>query len=149
MPANIIKHMEVVWKIAEEIAQIQKDKGIKIDIKALKTASLLHDIFKTDKRGNHANLAYNYFMQKKKPNIASIILKHDFDCILADDPKERPTTIEEKILYYADKRVLHDKIVSIEERLEDGVKRYFNGKPPENEKEYYEAIKTLETELLK
>ena len=33
-------------------------------------------------------------------------------------------SLEEICVYYADKRALHDKLVTIEERLMDGAKRY-------------------------
>ena len=39
------------------------------------------------------------------------------------DEKEKPDTWEEKLLYYADKRVMHDKIVPLKERLAEGHKR--------------------------
>ena len=35
----------------------------------------------------------------------------------------RPTSWEEKLAYYADMRVMHDKIVPLKDRLEDGHKR--------------------------
>ena len=42
---------------------------------------------------------------------------------------ERDLTWEEKIVYYADKRVMHDKIVPLKERLEEAHKRniHFHG----------------------
>ena len=39
------------------------------------------------------------------------------------DEKEKPRSREEKLLYYADKRVMHDKIVSLKDRLAEGHKR--------------------------
>ncbi len=39
------------------------------------------------------------------------------------DEKEKPDTWEEKLLYYADKRVMHDKIVPLKDRLAEGHKR--------------------------
>jgi len=39
------------------------------------------------------------------------------------DEKEKPTTWEEKLVYYADKRVMHDRIVPLKERLEEAHKR--------------------------
>ena len=39
------------------------------------------------------------------------------------DEKEKPKTWEEKLVYYADKRVMHERIVSLKERLADGHKR--------------------------
>jgi len=39
------------------------------------------------------------------------------------DEKVRPETWEEKLLYYADMRVMHDKIVPLKQRLAEGHKR--------------------------
>ena len=39
------------------------------------------------------------------------------------DEKERPDTWEEKLLYYADMRVMHDKIVPLKQRLTESHKR--------------------------
>lgn len=148
VPQNIIHHMEAVWEVAKGIAENLVQRGEKINLEALKRACLLHDICKINKGADHANSAYKYLIQLNENEIAVIIKKHEFDCILAENLADRPQSLEEKILYYADKRVLHDKVVSIEERLEDGIQRYFNGIPPENEKAYLKSIKELERELL-
>jgi len=39
------------------------------------------------------------------------------------DEKTRPNSWEEKLVYYADKRVMHSKIVPLRERLKEGHKR--------------------------
>jgi len=55
------------------------------------------------------------------PELALVIKRHRYMAIL--DEKEKPRTWEEKIVYYADKRVMHDRIVSLKERLEESHKR--------------------------
>ena len=47
------------------------------------------------------------------------IRKHAYKAVISDDPDMRPLTREEKIVTYADKRVAHNKIVSLEERFEE------------------------------
>ena len=39
------------------------------------------------------------------------------------DESEKPQSWEEKLLYYADKRVMHETIVSLKDRLTEGHKR--------------------------
>jgi hypothetical protein len=39
------------------------------------------------------------------------------------DGDDRPETWEEKLVYYADKRVMHEKIVPLQERLDEGHRR--------------------------
>ena len=81
--------------------------------------------------------------------MATIIRKHDFRSLIAAADEDRPQTLEEKILYYADKRVCHDRIVSLKRRLEDGRKRYFpDGKIPVHDRMIAQKLRTLEKELL-
>ncbi|MFA5054216.1 MAG: tRNA (adenosine(37)-N6)-threonylcarbamoyltransferase complex ATPase subunit type 1 TsaE [Parcubacteria group bacterium] len=55
----------------------------------------------------------------------------------------RRVTIEQKLLYYADKRVKIDEVVSLEERLRDFTERYSrNGYLAESDAWYQEARKT-------
>ena len=68
---------------------------------------------------------------------------------MAVSKNDRPQTLEEKILYYADKRVCHDRIVTIKKRLEDGRKRYFpDGNIPSDEIHIVQKLYQLEKELL-
>ncbi|MHC5076874.1 MAG: hypothetical protein ACYTFM_10645, partial [Planctomycetota bacterium] len=53
--------------------------------------------------------------------LASLIRKHKYMGML--DKERRPSTWEEKIIFYADMRVMHDKIAPLKERLEEGHKR--------------------------
>jgi hypothetical protein len=52
--------------------------------------------------------------------MANLVEKHDFSQI--DNLK----TLEEKILYYADKRVYENKIVSLQTRIDESRKKYPN-----------------------
>jgi tRNA threonylcarbamoyl adenosine modification protein YjeE len=52
---------------------------------------------------------------------------------------------EEKVLYYADKRALHDTFVSVQERLVDGSKRYQQEASPELNEKVFLLEKILET----
>ena len=58
-----------------------------------------------------------------EPIIGKIIRKHNFICILDETPNGL-NSWEEKLLYYADKRVRHDQLVSLQDRLNDLKKRY-------------------------
>jgi hypothetical protein len=50
------------------------------------------------------------------------------------DEKDYPETWEEKLLYYADKRVMHDKIMPLKQRLAEGHKRnvHLHGSPTQS-----------------
>lgn len=67
----------------------------------------------------HEEAAYEILSDMGEGRLATLIKSHRFSNILEDGLK----TWEEKILYYADKRVEGDEIVTLEKRLEEGKKR--------------------------
>jgi uncharacterized protein len=150
IPPHIVNHSIVVAKLAVFLAQKLKEQGESIDIRLTESASLLHDIVRIcdikeldySRIGRpvtaedkvkwqqlqekyehipHEDAAYD-ILKDKYPALALTIRKHRYTALL--DEKEKPVTWEEKLLYYADKRVMHDKIVSLEERLSEGHKRH-------------------------
>jgi len=68
----------------------------------------------------HEDAAYE-ILRGKYPVLALTIKKHRYMAML--DEKTRPSTWEEKLVYYADMRVMHDKIVPLKTRLREGHKR--------------------------
>lgn len=151
VPSHIVKHSIAVAKVAVFLAERLKEKGIAVDVNLVDRACLLHDIFRIcdfKQSGNsrfeqkitqkskskqqqikaHEDVAYD-FLKEKYPALALTVKKHRYTALL--DEKERPTTWEEKLVYYADKRVMHDRIVSLRERLEEAHKR---NAPPHNPK---------------
>jgi len=137
---NIIAHMEKVAKFALNLCEKFEKRGHKIDKKSVISACLLHDVlrycdFKTipDKspeiwakiRKKYNEIGHEKAMAKilKKnghSKIANLVEKHDF--FKVDNLK----TIEEKIVFYSDKRVDHDKVVSLKKRFKEGRKRNFS-----------------------
>ncbi|MBT4917693.1 hypothetical protein HN709_04645 [Candidatus Peregrinibacteria bacterium] len=166
VPMHIVKHMQKVAQVCEAIAMELERQGCKIDTKTLIMAAKLHDSlriidFKTFdpekfpydfpksdleawkqirekyKGMPHEETLANE-MTKESPEIAGLIRKHGFYAI--DSLKNW----EEKILYYADKRVREDEIVSLEERFIDGRKRNFD-----KEKHDFKKIKAIEEKVFK
>ncbi len=149
VPPHIVNHSMVVAKLAVFLAQKLKEKGEAVDLNLVRGACLLHDIAKIcdfkeldcnrfgqpvpaeDKEKwrrlrekykgiPHEHAAYD-ILKEKYPALAMAVKKHRYLDILNEN--EKPDTWEEKLVYYADKRVLHDKIVTLEERLTEGHKR--------------------------
>ncbi len=118
-PEHIVRHCEVSADLAVEIAKKHFANGTPVDIDFVHRACLLHDILRLNGRG-HEEAAYEY-LKDDYPHLAIAIRKHAYKSLLDDEL--RPCTIEEKIVYYADKRVMHDKVVPLMERLEDGHRR--------------------------
>lgn len=94
--------------------------------------ALLHDIAKTPCLRNgcdHAREGAEICRQLGYPEIASIVGEHVV--LKSHDEKlwSRGVFSAGEIIYYADKRVRHEEIVSLEDRLEYILEHYGNGDP--------------------
>ncbi|HUU18295.1 MAG TPA: HD domain-containing protein [Sedimentisphaerales bacterium] len=149
VPPHIVKHSLTVAKLAVFLAQRLKEKGIKLDVNLVDRACLLHDIVRIcnikeldysrfeqpvtaeDKakwqqlREKYEGVPHEYaaydILKDKYPALALTIKKHRYIGMLNE--KEKPNTWEEKLVFYADMRVMHDEIVPLEERLTEAHKR--------------------------
>lgn len=174
VPLHVRRHCAAVANFAVKLGEQLKAAGEKIDLDLLRHAALLHDMFrvidfkKFDLRNwpdktteediafwealrkkyagrGHEEVAFEILRERGFPEVAEVILKHRYLQI-----KEGFDRWEEKLLYYADKRTLHDTTVSLKERLEEGRQR----NAPETigtaeSKEIDEKIFALEAEILK
>lgn len=148
VPSEIIRHCIAVSRLACEIAKKLESKGKRINMELLDRACLLHDIGKLEsieKGGRHEQIGYNILVKHGLKEIAEVIRKHPLHYI--SDLKNQPKTWEEKILYYADKRVINHKIAPLKKRLEDLYKRY--PQHADSIKKAEPLILKLEKELLR
>ena len=149
VPSHILSHSLAVAKLAVFLTEKLKEKGVTVNVDHVDRACLLHDIVRIcdfkeldysrfnetvsdeDKAKwnqirqryhnlGHEDAAYE-ILKEKYPVLALTVKKHRYMAMLYED--ERPTSWEEKLVYYADMRVMHDKIVPLKDRLEDGHKR--------------------------
>jgi len=149
VPPHIVSHCRAVAKLAVFLAQRLNENSAVIDIELLDRAGLLHDIMRVFdfperdynlfeqnipaeekvkwrrlrakyKTMTHEDAAYDV-LKERYPTLALTIKRHRYMAML--DEKDRPETWEEKLLYYADMRVMHDEIVPLRERLAEGHKR--------------------------
>ena len=87
---------------------------------------------------HHEAAVSRFLIGQGFPELAEIVRVHGLT--LADATR---VTIEQRLLYYADKRVKIDEVVSLEERLRDFTERYSHlGKLRESDAWYDEARKT-------
>jgi len=119
-PSNVVEHCKIVCKVAEEITDKLIENGIKVNKKLVTAAALLHDIER--EKVDHIKEGITLIKNLGFPEVAEVMRKHSLHGI--EDENRQPKTIEEKIVFYADKRVKGNEIVSIEERFEDLRKRY-------------------------
>jgi uncharacterized protein len=114
---NIKAHSIMVKKVAALLAGNLCDAGEKLRLDVVTAGALMHDIGKTlclNSSEDHAKKGKEICLENQLHEIADIVAEH---IILAEYDPNNPVS-EKEIVYYADKRVNHDKIVSLEERME-------------------------------
>ena len=127
MLENIRAHSVMVEKVAYSIGLGIRDAGFSISLQKVTAGALMHDIGKTmclNSNDNHAEVGRKICIQNHFNEIADIVEEH---IRLKNYEPDQPVC-EKEIIYYADKRVNHDKIVSIEERLDYLIERYAKGR---------------------
>lgn len=148
MLPNIIEHSIQVKEVSVLIYENLKEKN-SLNLDLIIASALLHDIAKTssiiNKELRHDLKGGEILRKLGYDEIAEIVESH---VMFSGFDPDGPVT-EKEIIYYADKRVMHDQIVSIDSRIEDLVERY--GKTEEikkmiiNNKKF---VKSLEDKIL-
>lgn len=141
VPENIVVHLKAVCDFSLKVCDILERKGISVNRDLVAAGALLHDIKKVD---SEDHIIEGSFLIKSLgfPQVAEIIKKHGLAHLNEDEFV--PKTREEKIVFYSDKRVKNDRIVSVEERFEYIKQRY----KKEDVKKEIEFTKKIEKELL-
>ena len=120
---NIKAHSVLVARVARLIATALLDAGECISVKKTTAAALLHDIGKTaclNSDRDHAEIGRQICIQNSLDEIADIVGQH----VRLRDYSLNKNCSETEIVYYADKRVIHDEVVTLRERLSYILERY-------------------------
>ena len=122
MQPHIVLHSLQVMNVALAITDNLRS-GVAVNRELVMAASLLHDIRKTRSitTKEHHDLSGGVLLRELGfPSVAEVVEQHVriHHLNLAGRLEER------EIVYYADKRVLHDTIVTVEERISDLITRY-------------------------
>jgi len=141
VPDNIIAHSKKVCGVAVKVANLLDKRKIRINKELVIAGALLHDVKKLSPN-DHVVEGYKFIKSLGFPEVAVLIKKHG----LANLDKEEfaPITWEEKVVFYADKRVTNDKVVSLDERFKYIKQRYKS----ENIEQELKFTKNIEKELL-
>lgn len=126
MLENIKAHSIMVEKVANIIAMEIKKTGSDISMEMITAGALMHDIGKTpclNTRADHAAMGSRICIENDLEEIAEIVREH----VIIDGFDPEGDVNEKEIIYYADKRINHDKLVSLDERLEYLIVRYAKG----------------------
>ena len=175
LPEHVARHCDAVGAFAKQLGEELLRRGVVVRIEALRCAGELHDLLRfvdfRKKLPPYLRGVYPEILEKDQavwnelgktypsPHeeacarfledhgyraLATIIRPHGLSTI--DHPEEL-RTIEQKLLFYSDKRIRFDQIVSLDERFEDFMKRYGEGQESEQANRWREKTRQLEEEL--
>ncbi len=132
---NIREHSIIVARVAELLARGMLAVGKEVSLDKTIAGALLHDIAKTaclDCNDNHAAMGREVCLKHGFDEIADIVGEH----VVLKNGVPDNCCCERELVYYADKRVKHDQVVSLDERLDYILERYGQDNPS-----LFEAIK--------
>jgi putative nucleotidyltransferase with HDIG domain len=128
MMEHIVRHSLQVCRVAELLVEQLDAKGRKLNRDLVQAAALLHDITKTRSLTTgeqHSESGHDLLVDRGYAEVGDIVRQHvKLDMYFGSDAPS-----EAEIVNYADKRVLHDRIVSLDERMAYILERY--GATPE------------------
>ncbi|MBI1812373.1 tRNA (adenosine(37)-N6)-threonylcarbamoyltransferase complex ATPase subunit type 1 TsaE [Candidatus Peregrinibacteria bacterium] len=168
---HIAAHCDAVAAFADRCAQLLiETRAMIVRREALHCAARVHDLFRSidfrdgaspegfrateEERerwrslkerysGVHHEAACEKFLRERGyEQLGTIVAAHGLTLPPSDE-----ATIEQKLLFYADKRVAVDRIVSLEERFADFARRYGNTSLTVAVKDWFERTKAVEREL--
>lgn len=125
--SKVVEHCKAVAKVATEIAEACKKKGLDVDVKLVEIGALLHDIGRSKTHSvHHAIIGAEIARSLELPNaVIAIIERHVGGGITREEAKKlgwpikeySPQTLEEKIVSYADKLIEGSEKVPIERTI--------------------------------
>jgi len=150
---NIRAHSFVVARVAETLVdglhRTGKSPGPLPDKEEVIVGALLHDIAKTlcIKTGcRHAEIGQQICLDLGYPELSEIVAEHVILKNFAADLYARGIFGTKEMVYYADKRVRHDQVVSLDGRLEYILERYGENNPVKEQLIRQNFNKTIELE---
>ena len=129
MLPNIREHSFRVMEVAVFLGEALAEAGFDLFLPLVTVGALLHDLGKTQCLGtlmNHAELGAGILEDLGYPQVAQVVREHVH--LHSDISDIRPLR-EAELVNYADKRVLHETVVTLTDRFADLRVRY--GRTPE------------------
>jgi len=153
MLGNIRDHSYMVARVARVLVDslVHNSAPSTPDSNEVIAGALLHDIAKTrclQNNGHHAKDGQDICNELGYPHIGEIVLEHvmlkEFNAHLY----KKGEFGAKELVYYADKRVRHDQVVSLQDRLDYLIERYGNGDPVKEKHIRYNFSATFKFEEL-
>ena len=130
MLPNIREHSFRVMEVADLLGRSLAAAGFELHLPLISTGALLHDLGKTACLGtanNHAHFGADILAALGYAELAQVVREH----VRLEDGVDDPRPLREaEVVNYADKRVLHTRVVTLAERFADLKERY--GRTPED-----------------
>jgi putative nucleotidyltransferase with HDIG domain len=147
MPEHICQHSEQVARLALALARELNASGQRLDLALLEAGALLHDIRKLltiEQGGNHARLGARWAEESGYGEIAPMIERH----VELGPWQPEGVVTEVELVNYADKRVRHTEVVSLQERFVDLLDRYGKSDGARTRiRQHWETVRKLETKI--
>ncbi len=129
MLPHIREHSFRVMEVARHLAEALAAAAVPLNLALIEAGALLHDLGKTPCLGtqeNHAERGAAILTAAGYPEVAQIVREH---VVLASAPEAPRPIREAEVVNYADKRVLHTRVVTLSVRFLDLTERY--GRTPQ------------------
>jgi len=123
MLPHIVDHSQQVCRVALCLVDHMNHSPAMLNRPLVQAAALLHDITKTrsfETGEDHAFTGKVMLKERGFPEVAQIVGQHVH---LENEARDKEVD-EARVVNYADKRVLHDEVVSLEKRMAYIVERY-------------------------
>ena len=135
MLANIRRHSLVVARLAIQLLQGLRDMQPgkpQADMNLVLAGALLHDIAKTpclNTKCDHAQVGADICLKEGYPEVAAVVGQHVRLSFFDEASYQAGSFTALELVHYADKRVRHHTVVSLDERQEYILERYGNNNP--------------------
>ena len=123
MPDHVVRHSREVCRVALYLGRRLAARGLPLDLDLIRSAALLHDITKKysfSRPLDHALTGAKLLRKLGLQDEASIVRQH----VRLSAARSAGRIAEPEIVFYADKRVVEDRITTLDDRLEYIRKRY-------------------------
>lgn len=173
-PMNVVEHCEQVGAVAAACAQALRDRGQPVRVELARRAGQLHDLLRfldflpaaapanaptvsrdddlvwADWRQRYPHMAHEvggerFLRERGYPEVGQVVATHGLAAGQAHCP--RFETIEQALVFYADKRVRGASVVSVRERFDDFVVRYSSGRVTPQHEAWLAAVLEIERDL--
>lgn len=147
---SVLDHSIMVCRVASLLCDALQKNKVSVDKKLVLAGCLLHDVCKLEEingklspRKFHEEAGANLLRERGYAAVAAVVEHHGLG------PSGAFRSLEEKIVFYADKRVDWDEVVLIGERLKRLESRYAHlAGVPQKIRAAFARLQTVEGELL-